>query len=79
MLLLLLLLGQFLGFNGRAQWYLMEEDKVVNALKDDEFPGNLLIKLGFGRAADADVTNNEWSRCLDDAKRSTLFQVRTYY
>jgi hypothetical protein len=70
--------GEFLGFNGKAQWYLMEEDKVVNALNDEEFPGNLLLKIGFGHAVDADRTAPEWETCVQQLKTFTQYQVRVH-
>lgn len=70
--------GEFIGFAGKAQWYLMEEDKVVNALNDGEFPGSCLIKLGFGHAVDADRTAHEWEQCVTQLKTFTQYQVRVH-
>ena len=41
-----------MGFEQPAQWFLLEEDKSINGLSDDVFPGNVLIKLGFGLATE---------------------------
>jgi hypothetical protein len=70
--------GQFVGFAGKAQWYLMEEDKVVNALNDGEFPGSLLLKIGFGRAVDADNTVHDWDMCVQQLKTFTQYQMRVH-
>jgi hypothetical protein len=67
--------GYFIGFVQPAKWHLLEEDKVVNALNDGDFPGSLLVKLGFGRAVEADNSADDWGRCNEKAKRGSPFQV----
>lgn len=69
--------GQLLGFDGEAEWHLLKEDKVIKAL-EGEFPGNLLLKLGFGLARDAKDTSDEWATILDQVKNSRPHQVRVH-
>jgi hypothetical protein len=64
-----------IGFDLPAKWYLLQEDRVIDALDHDDFPGQLLIKLGFGRADEAIHSTDEWIKAMDDAKRMTNYQV----
>lgn len=69
----------WLDFDKEAQWFLLEEDKVVDALNDDDFPGSVLMRLGFGPisdAAEAKIIDEEWKKCNEDAKKNRPFQVR---
>ena len=36
-----------IGFKNATQSYLLEEDRSINALETDIFPGSLQIKLGY--------------------------------
>ena len=47
------------SFKNKAHWFTLLEDEVVNA-KPNEFPGQLLIKLGFGSAEDAFACAEDW-------------------
>lgn len=67
-----------LGFNAGAKWILMQEDKTIDALNKDVFPGQVLVKLGFGTVQDAEKTRNEWNECLNDVKRGSQYQVRVH-
>lgn len=42
------LIGGDGGFNSDVKWVSLKEDPAIDALKDDEFPGNVLVRLGFG-------------------------------
>lgn len=66
---------EFLGFGRDAEWVILQEDKVINAIDDDEFPGSLLIKLGFGPKEEAEQSSQEWTDAIKNAKNMGNFQV----
>lgn len=70
--------GQLMGFDNTAQWYLLKEDKSIDALNTDVFPGNVLLKIGFGTAEDAMRHQAEWKQLLETAKKATPYQVRVH-
>jgi hypothetical protein len=70
--------NQLMGFEQNAQWYLLKEDKSINALSTDVFPGQVLMKIGFGLAAEADRLKAEWTRQLEVSKKAAPYQVRVH-
>ena len=66
---------EFIGFNKKADWVILQEDKVINAIDDEDFPGSLLIKLGFGPKEDSEHSTDEWTKTIKDAKDTANFQV----
>eukprot|EP01038_Epipyxis_sp_PR26KG_P004421 gene4421-6250_t len=70
--------NSFIGFEEPAKWFLMQEDKSINALDDGMFPGNVLIKLGFGPADLAKESQDVWQKCYEMSKKSTEFQMRVH-
>ena len=48
------------SFKSQARWISLKEDKVINGLKDGEYPGQILVKLGFGSSDDARDSKSEW-------------------
>ena len=66
------------GFLEPTSWNLLEEDKVIDALDAGEFPGSLLLKVGFGLTADAAALSEEWEQCLREAKTLTQYQTRVH-
>ena len=56
----------------------MKEDKALNALMDGEFPGTVLLRLGFGLKEDAVETEQEWQQSLQRMKRRSSYQVRCH-
>jgi hypothetical protein len=71
---------RLIGFDRKAEWYNMQEDKVINALNDDDFPGNVLLQIGFGLEPDAKEqwVRDMWKRCLLEAKMGSPYQVRVH-
>lgn len=67
-----------LGFENNAKWYLLREDKSIDALNTEVFPGNLLLKIGFGLLSEAERCNAEWKRLLEVSKQATPYQVRVH-
>lgn len=66
------------GFRAAAEWILLGEDKSIDALVDGEFPGNVMVKLGFGEPHDALATVDEWNSCLQRIKIRTPYQLRVH-
>ena len=70
--------GDLIGFDQPAQWLLMREDKVINALNDGDFPGNVLLKIGFGKLADSQAVEGEWQRSLQASRSTVSYQCRVH-
>jgi len=66
------------GFDKKAEWFLLKEDKSIDALMEDEFPGSLLMKLGFGYEEDFQPYEKEWNKALEDAKTLQSYQMRVH-
>jgi hypothetical protein len=49
------------NFNAPARWILLEPDLVTAQLDDNDFPGNILIKLGFGFPGDEENERLHWA------------------
>lgn len=71
-------IGDLIGFNEPTQWFLLQEDKSINALSDGIFPGNILIKLGFGLVQEAEATRQEWVNSLEKSLKTVPYQVRVH-
>ena len=63
-------------FNGETKWVMMEEDKALDALDDDEFPGSVLMRLGAGPTDLADDTKHAWKSSLARSNQKSAYQVR---
>jgi hypothetical protein len=63
-----------------AKWFLLEEDKSIDCLDDDDFPGTVLVKLGFGpkRLITNPNIKQIWSRTEQQSKMATLYQLRVH-
>jgi hypothetical protein len=54
---------------------LLQEDKVVNALDDGDFPGTILMNIGFGHQSDAKTSLSDWTTARERAKEQNIYQV----
>ncbi|GMF14931.1 unnamed protein product [Phytophthora fragariaefolia] len=65
------------GFNSEVEWLLMKEDQAIDALEDETFPGNVLVRMGFGTEEMAMQTS--WDRSdLDDVNKRIPYQLRVH-
>ncbi|RLN67548.1 hypothetical protein BBP00_00001562 [Phytophthora kernoviae] len=65
------------GFNSSLEWISMKEDQAIDALEDDTFPGNVLVRLGFGTEEMAMQT--AWDRSdLDAVNKRIPYQLRVH-
>lgn len=66
------------GYSGLPKWYQLAEDKAINALATDVFPGSLLLRLGAVQVgalvAPADVLS--WEADLARADTLTPYELR---
>lgn len=62
--------NKLLGFDSEAEWYLLKEDKSIDALSKDVFPGQVLVKVGFGTAVEAERCNATWKNLLETSKKN---------
>jgi hypothetical protein len=67
-----------IGFDNKAEWVYMKEDKAIDCLEPGEFPGSILMKIGFGLVAECKATKSAWKQALADATRFTNYQVRVH-
>jgi hypothetical protein len=65
-------------FKAPPQWIFLKEDKSIDALSSGEFPGNVLIRLGFGLKETAEVTEMEWEKSIQQMKKRSSYQVRCH-
>ncbi|KAF1325644.1 Inositol polyphosphate 5-phosphatase, partial [Globisporangium splendens] len=71
------LMGDHGGFASDVEWVSMKEDSSIDALADDEFPGNVLVRLGFGTEEDAHRT--PWDRAdMDAVNKRVPYQLRVH-
>lgn len=63
-----------------SKWFLLEEDKSIDELAEDQFPGTVLIKLGFGpkRFANLPEVKQEWLRSDQVSKTAKVYQLRVH-
>ena len=66
------------GFLEPTKWNMLEEDKALDALDAGDFPGTLLMKIGFGLASESERMETEWQTCLKEAKTATQYQARVH-
>lgn len=64
------------GFNVPMKWYNLKEDKSIDDLAEDDFPGSVLLEIGFS-PFDENNTNPLPIKLLK-AKASRNFQVRVH-
>lgn len=65
-------------FSEPATWIALKEDKSINALSDGVFPGQVLLKLGFGEIETANQKQKEWKNALDRLNVRRPYQVRVH-
>jgi hypothetical protein len=66
------------AFTSTAKWIMLQEDKAIDALDKGEFPGNVLIKLGFGPVEAAEATRVEWEHAIQRMKKRTPYEIRCH-
>jgi hypothetical protein len=66
------------GFHQNASWILLQEDKSIDALPKDQFPGQVLLRLGFGPESESKETLTQWRQTLDDARSLSSYQLRVH-
>lgn len=68
-------------FSQPAHWFLLSEDKSIDCLNEDEFPGTILIKLGFGLrkkfALEPEIVE-AWNRAERVCRNATPYQLRVH-
>ena len=72
--------GNVRGFLRPAEWILLQEDKCIDALRDGQFPGQALIKIGFGPAEEAEMVavKNEWDDAMIAMSTPLPHEVRVH-
>lgn len=65
------------GFHNQVAWLSMKEDQAINALEDETFPGNVLVRIGFGTEEMA--MHTMWDRTdLDAVNKRIPYQLRVH-
>ena len=64
------------NFGGETSWVMLAEDKALDLLGPDEFPGSVLIRLGAGTADLAEKTKSDWAQSLKTSNQKSAYQVR---
>ncbi|CAM9300468.1 unnamed protein product, partial [Phaeothamnion confervicola] len=60
------------------KWRMLGEDKVLDCLNDGEFPGSLLLKIGFGPREAFLKTARAWEGELQLLRRKVPYQIRVH-
>jgi len=66
------------NFTNESQWVTFGEDKALDLLSDDQFPGSVLMRLGCGKADLADRTLHNWESGLSTSTSKTPYQLRCH-
>lgn len=69
-----------IGFHQPARWYLLQEDKVIDPLKDGQFPGSVLVKIGFGPAIESESEEvvEAWNTAVQEMNALVPTEVRVH-
>jgi len=62
----------------RPEWLTLREDRSLNCLADDEYPGNILIMIGLGSMKEWTEHQNRWSRILLESNTKIPYQLRAH-
>jgi hypothetical protein len=65
-------------FSGALEWTLLEEDKALDQLDDDQFPGSVLLKLGVGSIAAAQSSAKAWENQILSSRTKAAYQLRCH-
>jgi hypothetical protein len=66
------------NFTNETQWVTFGEDKALDLLNDDQFPGSVLMRLACGKAELADRTLQIWEDSLNNSTAKTPYQLRCH-
>ncbi|KAK1942894.1 Dysferlin [Phytophthora citrophthora] len=65
------------GFDNDLDWVSMKEDQALDSLEDETFPGNVLVRMGFGTEEMAMQT--AWNRSdMDAVNKRVPYQLRVH-
>ncbi|RLN20509.1 hypothetical protein BBJ28_00005436 [Nothophytophthora sp. Chile5] len=65
------------GFKSSVEWISLKEDQAIDALESETFPGNALVRMGFGTEEMA--TETAWDRSDRDAVNKRIpYQLRVH-
>jgi hypothetical protein len=65
------------GFSRPASWLHLDEDQALNAIPDEEQPGSVLMRLGFG-TVDSAAAVDDWEGEAEEAERLAPYEVRVH-
>jgi hypothetical protein len=66
------------AFQGPPTWHLLQEDKAIDALDDGDFPGSVLLKLGFGLERTYNELDKQWDIPRPVLQTRRPFQLRCH-
>ena len=66
------------GFSAGPQWITLSEDKGLDLLNDGDFPGSVLLQIGFGTADDWLAVRSHWNKELKEMTHRTPFRLRCH-
>mmetsp|Transcript_15392 Transcript_15392/g.31719 ORF Transcript_15392/g.31719 Transcript_15392/m.31719 type:complete len:1960 (+) Transcript_15392:197-6076(+) len=66
------------NFQNESQWVTFGEDKALDLLNNDQFPGSVLMRLGCGKSDLADRTRHSWESSLSSSTEKTPYQLRCH-
>ncbi|CAN0347971.1 unnamed protein product, partial [Discosporangium mesarthrocarpum] len=63
-------------FQGKPSWIMLKEDKALGVLEEHEFPGSVLVKLGFGPMEDYLRFKDTWDIHMDGYRKKDCYELR---
>ncbi|CBN78812.1 conserved unknown protein [Ectocarpus siliculosus] len=65
-------------FGGAPTWIRLQEDKVLDLLVDNEFPGSVLIRMGLGPIESYITNKSKWKDEIQGLLRREAYELRVH-
>ncbi|CAN0344195.1 unnamed protein product, partial [Ectocarpus fasciculatus] len=65
-------------FGGSPEWIRLQEDKVLDLLVDNEFPGSVLIRMGLGPIESYITNKKKWKDEIQGLLKREAYELRVH-
>ena len=65
-------------FSDKPKWIKLHEDKHLDLLDNDDFPGSVLLQLGVGTDAEWDEAESSWKDSVAQMQHRTPYELRVH-
>eukprot|EP00752_Nemacystus_decipiens_P012043 g10677.t1 len=66
------------NFGGTPKWFRLQEDKVLDCLYDNEFPGSVLVRIGFGPIESYVNNKSKWTDDFQGLLKKEPYELRVH-